>query len=333
MMKRYLYILFTLVLVSCGVSSNHFKIEGKFRNLNQGEFYVYSPDGGLDGMDTIKVQSGEFTYEVPLDKPATFILVFPNFSEQPVFAEPGVTAKMNGDASHLKEVEVSGSDDNELMTKFTKNILRLSPPEIMNAVTGFVKDNPESRVGNYLVSRYILQATSPDYSKATQLLDLMIKNQPGNGDLIQTKTRIKYAGNGSKNMLLPKFSATTINGGKVTDNDLRGKYAVINVWSSWNYDSQNNQRQLLELKKKYSSRLALMSISLDFTAKICKESMDRDSIKWNTVCDGMIWDGPLLKTLGIGTVPDNILVGPNGKIIARGLDASNLKIRLESLLK
>src|SRR5574344_187424 len=333
MMKRYLYILFTLVLVSCGVSSNHFKIEGKFRNLNQGEFYVYSPDGGIEGMDTIKVQSGEFTYEVPLDKPATFLLVFPNFSEQPVFAEPGVTAEMKGDASHLKEIEVSGSDDNELMTKFTKNILRLSPPEITNAVAEFIKSNPASRVGNYLISRYFLQNASPDYAQANQLIDLMIKNQPGNGSLIQMKTRIKTVGNGGVNATLPRFSATTITGGRVTDNDLHGKYAVINVWSSWNYDSQNNQRQLLQLKKKYSARLALMSISLDFTSKICKESMDRDSIKWNTVCDGMVWDGPLLKTLGIGTVPDNILVGPNGKMIARGLDADALKNRLESLLK
>ena len=29
-------------------SLSHFKFEGKFLNMNQGEFYVYSPDGGFD---------------------------------------------------------------------------------------------------------------------------------------------------------------------------------------------------------------------------------------------------------------------------------------------
>lgn len=333
MMKRCIYLLFTLILVSCGVSSNHFKIEGKLRNLNQGEFYVYSPDGGMDGMDTIKVQGGEFAYEVPLDRPATFVLIFPNYSEQPIFAEPGVTAKMEGDVSHLKEIEVKGSADNELMTKFAKNILRLSPPEIAGAVADFIKSNPASRVGGYLIRRYLLQTASPDYPKATQLLSLMIKNQHGNGSLIQMRTHVKAVNNAAVGAQLPAFRATTINGGSVTDNDLHGKYAVINVWSSWDYTSQNIQRMLFEMKRKHAARLTLMSISVDFDKKTCKTTMERDSIHWNTVCDGKVWDSQLLKKLGVGTVPDNILVAPTGKIIARGLDSEALQQRLEELLK
>src|SRR5574344_2988262 len=111
-MKRAIgYLLFLLFLVSCGTDSSHFKIEGRFRNLNQGEFYVYSPDGGTNQLDTIKVQDGSFAYEVPLEKKATFIIVFPNFSEQAIFGEPGKTATVKGDASHLKEMEVSGNTD------------------------------------------------------------------------------------------------------------------------------------------------------------------------------------------------------------------------------
>lgn len=63
-MKKLTYLLLlTLVLVSCGTSSDRFKIEGRFLNLNQGEFYVYSNDGGISGVDTIKVNGGRFTYE------------------------------------------------------------------------------------------------------------------------------------------------------------------------------------------------------------------------------------------------------------------------------
>ena len=55
-MKKFIgYILLTLVLVSCGAESGHFRISGRLRNFNQGEFYVYSTDGAIPGLDTITV--------------------------------------------------------------------------------------------------------------------------------------------------------------------------------------------------------------------------------------------------------------------------------------
>ena len=80
-MKKFAYILIlfiTLVLTSCGVSGGHFKFEGKFLNMNQGEFYVYSPDGGFEGVDTIKVEGGRFTFETECKEDFTIMLVFPN---------------------------------------------------------------------------------------------------------------------------------------------------------------------------------------------------------------------------------------------------------------
>ena len=58
-MKLFAYIAtLTLIMVSCGTDSQHFKLEGRLLNLNQGEFYVYSPDGGIEGFDTIRVEAG-----------------------------------------------------------------------------------------------------------------------------------------------------------------------------------------------------------------------------------------------------------------------------------
>ena len=331
---RYLYfILSTLVLVSCGVRGNHFKIEGKFRNLNQGEFYVYSPDGGIEGIDTISVQEGEFAYEVPLDKPATFVLVFPNFSEQPVFAAPGVTAEVKGDASHLKEIEVSGSDENELMTIFLKQILHSSPPEAVKAATGLIKENPSSLVSGYLLNKYLIQTSTPDYKTALNLIDLLIRNQKGNGHLIHLKSQIEGLFRGLEKAKLPKFSAKNIDGVLVTDNELRGKYTVINVWASWNFDSQSIQRQIQSLKRQFGGRLTVLSINMDLSKVACKEVLSRDSIRWNNICDEKAWNSPLVNTFGICTVPDNFIVSPDGHIIARNLDMTALKERVETLLK
>jgi hypothetical protein len=85
-MKHYAFIiLLAIVMVSCGTDSRHFKVDGHLLNLNNGEFYVYSPDGAIFGLDTIKVQGGRFSYEISCEQKGTLVLIFPNFSEQPIF--------------------------------------------------------------------------------------------------------------------------------------------------------------------------------------------------------------------------------------------------------
>lgn len=75
------------MMVACGTESGKFRLEGRLRNINQGEFWVYSLDGGLVGIDTIPVRNGRFAYEMDLYDQSTLMLVFPNYSEQPVFAK------------------------------------------------------------------------------------------------------------------------------------------------------------------------------------------------------------------------------------------------------
>lgn len=333
-MKRFIEcILLTLILVSCGTDGDHFKIKGRLRNLNQGEFYVYSTDGGTNQLDTIKVQNGEFAYEVPLQKKATFILVFPNFSEQPVFGEPGKTASIQGDASHLKEIEVSGNKDNELMTDFRKEILHNSDKEIRKNIANFVNDHPESIVGIYLVNKYFIRTTNPDYKKALSLIRILAKAQPENSHLIKIERDLKGEANNNIGITIPNFSAISTNGTRLSASALRGKITVINVWATWNFESMGIQRQLQSLKKQYSNKLELIGINIDASRKLCTDALKNDSIKWNNVCDEQMWDSPLLKTLSLGTIPDNIIVGKDGKIIARGLNNGEIGSRLQTLLK
>ena len=96
------------MMVACGTESGKFRLEGRLRNINQGEFWVYSLDGGLVGIDTIPVRNGRFAYEMDLYDQSTLMLVFPNYSEQPVFAKSGATVTIKGDATHMKEMIIEG---------------------------------------------------------------------------------------------------------------------------------------------------------------------------------------------------------------------------------
>ena len=60
--------------------------------------------------------------------------------------------------------------------------------------------------------------------------------------------------------------------------------------------------------------------------------MDRDSIRWHNICDGKMWESPLLKQLGLSYVPDNIMTDSKGKIIAHTLHLNELQDKARPLL-
>ncbi len=322
-------ILLTLVLVSCGVDGKHFKLEGRFLHLNQGEFYVYSTDGVLDGIDTIKIEGGRFAYEIPCDEEGTLVMVFPNFSEQPIFTQPGKTVEIKADASHLKELEAEGTDNNKLMTAFRKQVSNMSPQQAVDAAEEFVKHNPKSDVSAWLIRKYFILAPKPDYAKAKQLLDLMIAEQPKNGKLVNLQQQlIGLAATAGKS--LPIFTATDINGNKVTQANLtQSPNAVVFLWASWNYESTDMQRQLKRLKAAKGNGLSVIGVCIDPSKSEMQQSLRRDSISWPTINDGMMFDTKIAKQLGLSQVPANILL-KNGKIVGRNLRMNELKEKIEN---
>lgn len=333
MKKIISFLALTLVLVSCGTRNGYFKIDGQFLHLNQGEFYVYSTDGIVDGLDTIKIEGGRFTYETPCPEIGTLVLVFPNFSEQPVFAESGRSVSVKADASHLKELKVTGTDDNELMNAFREQIAQASPPETTKAAEQFIKDHPESQVSIYLLRKYFMQNANGDYSKAITLADLILKKQPQNGHVLNMKKAAKDMQQTQIGHTLPRFSATDIDGRPITSNSLHGKYGIVYTWASWSYESQDMQRRIKAKYKKSPGKLAVIGICLDATKKECRNSLRFDSLKWSIVCDEMMFESPLLDKIGIHSVPNCLVMDPTGRIIARQLSPGEMKTRLDSLIR
>ena len=326
-----IFILLTLVLAGCGSTGNRFKVEGRLLNMDQGEFYVYSPDGGINGVDTIRLQNGRMSYEVMCTAPTTLVIVFPNFSEQPVFAEPGGSVKIEGDASHLKEMKVKGTKTNSLMNSFREQIANATPPQICQYAETFIKDHPESPVSVYLLRRYFMAGVMPDYAKALKLCTIMAKANPKNGLLNFYEQKLKQLSKVVVGKKMPKFSITDIDNKKV-DNTYLGKgLAVIMAYATWSFDAQRMLQDIRQLEKKGNGRLKVIGICADPSPNQCRSVARRDSIQWPVVCDGKMLESPAMQSLSLFDIPDNILVN-NGMVIAKGLTNDELKKRIEHML-
>jgi len=332
-MKRLAYsILLALVMVSCGSRSGYFKIDGHLLNLNQGEFYVYSPDNATAGIDTIKVEGGRFAYEMPCDGDGTIVIVFPNYSEMPVIVSPGESVTISGDATHLKEAEVKGTEENKLMTAFRQQTAKASPPEVSKIAAKFIKDNAETLSAVYVLRRYFITNSKSDLAETAQLVAAVHKAQPKNGNVARMAKHVKTMKAGVSGSKMPQFTAQDIKGRTVTAADTRGKVTVVFTWATWSYESKNIMNRLKTILDRHKNRLVLVAISLDGSRGVCSRILKNDSTATRNICDQLMFDSPLLEKFAFTGVPDNILYNAQGRIIERGLNADELEKRLKTLL-
>lgn len=321
-------------LSACTSGGDKVKIDARFLNMNQANFYVYSPDGVMDGIDTIRVNGGRFTYERPVMQQGTLVLVFPNYAVMPVFVEPGADISIDANAAHLKSMEITGTEDNEVFTQWRQNSDKLSPAEMVAHAERFVRDNPTSPVSLWLIRQYFVLSQRPDIRKAQALLEVMRKAMPqerrseGVGLLLSRMTtdlgRLQVLNIGDA---LPRFTAKDIDGNPVVNGPLLKGNTVVCVWASWSYESVSILRQLSS-NQLYSADSAkidnILTICIDPSLQECRNTLKYNGAeRLTTICDTMMWDSPLLRTLGVTGVPYNLKL-KDGKVTGRCLPAREL---------
>lgn len=313
-------------------SSDDFRLTGRFRHLNQGQFFIYDTERGM--RDTIHVRNGRLEYERTMEDPALLMLQFPNFSELPIFAQPGQDLEIDGDASHLRTTKVTGDNINEEMTDFRLNTADLTPPEQRRVAARYAEENAASPIALYLVQRFFVQCDQPDYVQAHRLCSLVVARQPDNLQAVRLSEQLASLKNATDKGPLPQFQATSTDGRRVDRTTLlKGDVGVVVVWASWNYESHNLLQQLHRRAAAHKQRLAVVSVCLDASPKEGRRILERDSISWPNVCDGRMWRSPVLAQLGLALASANVVVDKQGNIIGRNLTTQDMMKLIDERLK
>ena len=299
--------------------------------MNQGQFFVYSPDGAISGIDTILVQGGRFAYEIPCESEGTIVIVLPNYSEIPVFVEPGKSVDLKADASHIKDIEVTGTDANDRMTKWRKNTSSQSPDGLMKQAEQFIRENPSSIISRWMLRKYFIVTAKPDLKKAKELVKLMSEKNEKEASIVRLSVGLEnvplQVGD-----VLPAFTAKDIQGKDVQASQYRVGKTIILVWATWDYDgisiSRRVFRKIEELKSQGKQVPKVLGISIDASAVDAKRTVGNDSTAWSTICDGLMWESPVVKAIGTTKVPDNFVL-ENGKVKACHLGNDELLKQLD----
>ena len=251
--------------------------------MNQGQFYVYSPDGAISGIDTIKVQGGRLAYEIPCEEEGTIVIVLPNYSEIPVFVKPGENVDLKADASHIKDIEVTGTKDNERMTEWRKNTSSQSPDGLKKQAEQFIRENPSSIISRWLLRKYFIVTAKPDLKKAKELVKLI----SGKTDKEPSIMRLAV---GLENTplqvgdVLPNFKAKDLQGKDVQASQYRLGKTLILVWATWDFDGTNLSRRVLrkieEMKSQGKQVPKVLGVSIDASAVDAKRTVGNYSTAW-----------------------------------------------------
>ncbi|MBO7068066.1 MAG: DUF4369 domain-containing protein [Bacteroidaceae bacterium] len=318
------------MLFACSGNPGQVRITGDFANLEQGEFYIYSINGVIDRLDTIKIQEGEFEYVASIEGEAIFRLMYPNFSELTIFARPGDEIRIKGDAQNLNAVQVNGTEDNEVYTEFREQITDLSDDKVCDIARKYLLKYSTLPLSRYLFSTYFLLNDSISQTQVTELFDSLCRACPDDVELTKLSRRVRSHGLLCNGQQLPDFKLKTRpsasseeEGVEISNEDFRGNYLLMAFWASWKSGSQSalyrTRRFRREMKEK-GLKVNAISYSLDTESSALKRIEENDSIDYYSYCDYQCFNSLLVQNWGICDLPYFVLADSALKIIASGSD-------------
>jgi hypothetical protein len=302
--------------------------------MNSGELYIYNTNGEDACFDTIAIRDGEFSYKGNATDMTPFILVFPNAVEQVIFAKGGDEITYSASSNDLKNYVVEGNDENELMSRFRKEINGKTLSEQYSIARKYIEESPASIVSIFIFDKYFVQVPGTDIKDIEELLSVLKEVNPQNLFLLSVEGKLSVSGKGRVGTQLPNMEIVTRKKDTIDIARLDYDNTLIVYWASWTRDPFETIDAIRDVRDEYQkdSLLNIISVSADSWIYRWQEYIERDSIGIHNYCDGKSWDSPIIKDLGVQQLPFYIIADSTNTIIRRSHDISSMMTDLDKIL-
>jgi len=199
----------------------------------------------------------------------------------------------------------------------------------------FAESHLNSFMGLYTFHTYVLDSHF-DPTAVEPLFDRFsasLKSSPL-GQRTAAKIAVaKRRSNGSKAL---DFTQLDLNDKPFTLSSLRGKYVLVDFWASWCVPCRKENPNLLKAYNEMKNKnFEIVGVSLDYpgSKSAWAGAVKSDELPWIQVSDLKGWKNEVALMYGINSVPQNILIDPEGIIIAKNLRGEDLMKKLKELIK
>jgi peroxiredoxin len=131
----------------------------------------------------------------------------------------------------------------------------------------------------------------------------------------------------------PELSLPDINGRNIPLSSFKGKFVLVDFWASWCGPCRNENPNVVKVFQEFRNKnFTILGVSLDKEKEAWKQAIREDQLNWTQVSDLKYWNSKAVDIFQFQGIPFNILVDPQGKIIAQELRGDALENKLKEVL-
>ncbi len=241
----------------------------------------------------------------------------------------------------LDSLKKTGAADSVLITVNDRGESLLN--QLKNYVRTFIKNSSDPITSVWALGTYSQIFSVDDYQA---LLNGIVEKFPGHKGIAAIKEmndrQLALAKQKSEpvqetNWLgkqAPELSLPDINGNEIKLSSYKGKYVLVDFWASWCLPCRRENPNVVQAFDKYKNKnFTIFGVSLDKEKEDWLEAIQKDKLAWMQVSDLQEWSSAAVSTYGFTSIPFNVLIDPEGKIIAQSLRGTDLEKKLDEVLK
>jgi len=127
----------------------------------------------------------------------------------------------------------------------------------------------------------------------------------------------------------PLFAQNDKDGKPVTLESFKGKYVLVDFWASWCGPCRRENPHIVEAFNQFKEKnFTILGVSLDSKQDAWLKAVQDDKLDWTQVSDLKYWKNSVAELYGVRAIPQNFLLDPHGKIIAKNLTGDQLASKL-----
>lgn len=344
------------------------KIEGSVKNHTGKYIYLHHKWDEKDVTDSAQIKNGKFSFNLKsIDPNMYWFTTATNINTQPnyiFFADAApVKASLIGDSIYNSSIEAGQTQKDyveykvmissfvavqQKMQNDYNAATQANDQNTINAIRGqygslntqfitglksFIKAHPKSAVSGFIIYNDMNNPSIPqeDVMEALSYIDKSIEDTKfiklANKRVASVKgTMVGFPAN--------NFTQNSPEGKPVKLSDFKGKFVLVDFWASWCGPCRQENPNVVAAYQKYKDKgFIILGVSFDSNKDKWLEAIKKDNLTWPHVSDLQGWGNEVGKMYSITSIPQNLLIGKDGKIVAKNLRGSALEEKLAEIIK
>ena len=132
--------------------------------------------------------------------------------------------------------------------------------------------------------------------------------------------------------MAPPFEVTTVEGARISMDDLQGKVVLIDFWATWCGPCREALPHIQNVAKKFQAEpLVILSISLDTDERKWKDFITKNEMSWPQYRDGG-FTGPIAKMFGVTAIPHTFTIDADGVLQDEHIGDASIEGKMKKLI-